>query len=80
MLKLTQNEMFEAFIRNSFINGRYLRELRLAASEVEYVRKIFPNAYIKAISETDLSDKTWYEVNLKNVHINSSSKSPAIQK
>ena len=69
MLKLSQNVTFESFIRDSFKYGTYHRELRLTDSEVENVKKIFPNASMKAIAETESLDKKWYEVNLKNPHM-----------
>ncbi|MBP2078896.1 hypothetical protein [Oceanobacillus polygoni] len=81
VLKLNQNEAFESFIKDSFKNGTYLRELRLSESEVEYVKTTFPNASISVISktETNLSVKKWYEVNLKNAHVKSPVKLPVNQ-
>lgn len=48
----------------SFANGQTIRELRLTNDEVMYVRKIYPYAEIKLLSNQKDFLKKWYEINI----------------
>ncbi|MFS0862105.1 hypothetical protein [Fredinandcohnia sp. 179-A 10B2 NHS] len=60
----SKEETFEEFLKDSFANDVYFRELRLSNVEADYVSKKYPNASMKKCSEESPDGKCWYEVNL----------------
>lgn len=59
-----KEETFEEFLKNSFANDVYFRELRLSQEEADYVLKKYPKASLKKCSAESSDGKCWYEVNL----------------
>ncbi|WNS76073.1 hypothetical protein RRV45_03415 [Bacillus sp. DTU_2020_1000418_1_SI_GHA_SEK_038] len=59
-----KEETFEEFLKNSFANDVYFRELRLSQEEADYVSKKYPTASLKKCSAESPDGKCWYEVNL----------------
>ncbi|WP_010677323.1 hypothetical protein [Bacillus timonensis] len=62
-----QDARFEAFLHDSFKDGKLYRELRLSVEEVEIVKKLLPNVQIVTSQVKESSDgKSWYEIHLRS--------------
>lgn len=67
-MTVKEMEYMENFIHESFADGRVSRELRLSIGEIAYLKKIYPKAILKEISEEICNDgKLWVEVSLDKV-------------
>lgn len=64
-MTIQEKKNFESFLKKSFEDDIYIRELRLSDDELQCLRELMPKADTRAMPDSDCSDgKRWYEVKL----------------